>query len=107
VVQGSLPAGITIPDYPLTVDQGAVTFSGNDDAKQSLDFRLSLVSVDLTGRESSPTEVHVTDGGCDNNDAGGGGCSIAHGPSHSTGLYGTALVVLGFALTLRVRLMRK
>ena len=104
VVQGSLPTGITIPDYPLTIDQGAVTFAGGDNAKQSLDFTLSLVSVDLTGRESLPTEVHLTDRGCNDD---GGGCSIAQGLSPPTGFPTIVTVVLGFVLAVRMRLRRK
>ncbi len=100
VVKGSLPTGIAIPDHALTVGQGTVVFSGGDNAKQPLDFTLSLVAVDLAGQESQPAEVHLTDRGCDDD----GGCSIGQQPSSPSHPLTTVILVLGLALAIGIRL---
>jgi len=93
---GALPAGFTLPTFPLApsgdhvVLQGA---TGEDDA--AFDYTLQVVAVDGAGNESAPQMVRVTD------DAGG--CAIARPRAPYRGL----AIAGGAALLLVLRRRRR
>jgi hypothetical protein len=90
VVRGTLAEAFAIPSYPLLTTEGMLGFAGGDDPSQPIDFTLQAAAVNAGGVESSPIEIHVSDGGR--------GCAIG-GPAGRPGLVALAgLVLLGLAL---------
>jgi hypothetical protein len=63
LIGGSLPPAFQIPAYALVTTQGALDFAGGDDPSLPIDFALQAVTVDSSGNESTPSEVHVSDSG--------------------------------------------
>lgn len=96
VTSDSPPGPFTIPSYPMVTTNGALFFGAGDDPSLPIDFRLAAVAVNAAGVESTPVEIHVSDGGR-------GGCAVGGGARDVPAVAVAAVVVLGLALARRRR----
>lgn len=99
VLNGDLPRRMILPDVPLKVTNGSLSFAFSDDPAQPMDVTLQATTVDSTGNESSPISIHVVSAG----NRSEGGCSFS---SLSQTTSGFAIFFLGliFFASVKIRL---